>query len=167
MSWSPSFQFRSSLLHFVHNSLLLIPIGSLLGSNDPNTIPDLTGFNVLVLMECSMFLLGLHSALDLATFMFPPDSVISGYISCDFLDICFMFYLSLLPYVSLACTMFHPFTFSDSTVTLNPILLSSLSLLRSCTCIPLQRIHSLVYISHVLVTIDLRTNITCSLLISL
>ena len=43
---------------------------------------------------------------------------------------------------------------------LDPILLSSLRLLRSRTRIPLRRIRSLVYIFRVLVLYYLRTNIT-------
>ena len=38
---------------------------------------------------------------------------------------------------------------------------TSLILLRSCSHIPLRRIHSLVYISPVLVATNLRTNIIC------
>ena len=83
--------------------------------------------------------------------MFPPDSVISGYVSRDFIDICFMFYLSLLPYVSLACTMSSLSLSRTPQFPLDPILLSSLRLLRSRTCIPLRCIRSLVYIFRVLV----------------
>ena len=108
-----------------------------------------------------MFPFGLHFCLDLAMFMFPSDSVISGYVSHDFVDICFMFYLSLLPYVSLARTMFHLSLSWTPQFPLDPILLSSLSLLSSHTHLLLRCIRSLVYISHVLVTVDLRTNIAC------
>ena len=49
---------------------------------------------------------------------------------------------------------------------LDPILLFSLRLLSSCTCLPLRRICSLVYIFRVLVLYYLRTNITYFSLVS-
>ena len=86
-------------------------------------------------------------------FMFPSDSILSSYISHDFLDIYFMFPLRALCFMSsLSRTLQFP---------LNPILLSSLRLLSSHTRLPLQHIRSLVYILCVLVTVDLRANITC------
>ena len=72
----------------------------------------------------------------------------------------FHVYLSLLLYVSLARTMSSP---SPSRTPQFPSTLSyctSLRLLRSRTRLPLRRIRSLVYILRVLVTVDLRTNIT-------
>ena len=95
----------------------------MLGSNDPNTILDPTWIQCSHFCSSLCFRLDSVSVLDLATFYVPLDSILSGYVSHDFLDICFIFYLLLLPYVSLACTMFHLFTFSDSAVTLNPTLL--------------------------------------------
>ena len=109
---------------------------------------------------CSILCFHLDSVVFWTTlhFMFPSDSVISGYVSCDFLDIYFMFSF----HYSLCFSHMHYVTFLDSAVPLNPILLSLLNLLRSCTCILLQCIHLLVYISCVLVATNLRTNITCS-----
>ena len=77
--------------------------------------------------------------------------LLSGYVSCDFIDIYFMFYLSLLPYVSLMRTMS---SFSPSQTPQLPSTLvycTSLIVLRSRSRIPLQHIHSLVYIPPVLV----------------
>ena len=98
-------------------------------------------------------------------FMFPPDSVISSYVSCD-------------PQIYVSCFTFHHFPMFPSCALcfiislsqtlqfpLDPILLSLLNLLRSCTRIPLQCIRSLVYIFCVLVLQNLRTNITYSPLI--
>ena len=82
---------------------------------------------------------------------FSRTPLLSGYVSCDFVDICFMFYLSLLPYVSLARTMS---SFSLSRTPQLPSTLvycTSLIVLRSHSRIPLQRIRSLVYIPPVLV----------------
>ena len=82
---------------------------------------------------------------------FSRTPLLSGYVSRDFVDICFMFYLSLLPYVSLACTMS---SFSLSRTPQLPSTLvycTSLIVLRSRSRIPLRRIRSLVYIPPVLV----------------
>ena len=52
----------------------------LLGSNDPNTIPDPTRSRCSRSRMCSMFPLGLRCVLDLATFYVSSDSVLSGYV---------------------------------------------------------------------------------------
>ena len=52
----------------------------LLGSNDPNTIPDPTRIRCSRSRMCSMFPLGLRCVLDLATFYVSSDSVLSGYV---------------------------------------------------------------------------------------
>ena len=72
-----------------------------------------------------------------------------------------MFYLSLIPYVSLACTMFHLSLSRTPQLPLTLVYCTLLILLRSRSCVPLWCIRSLVYISPVLVATNLRTNITC------
>ena len=124
----------------------------MLGSNDPNTIPDPNR------IRCSrsriMFYVSTRTPLcfglsyDLC-FSWTP--LLSGYVSRDFVDICFMFYLSLLPYVSLVRTM-SSFSLSQTLqLPLTLVYCTSLIVLRSRSRIPLRRIHSLVYIPPVLI----------------
>ena len=78
-----------------------------------------------------------------------------------------MLYLFTIPYVSPARTMFHYFTFSDSAASPQPYLIilrlyySDLVLVSRSGASA-----SLVYILRVLVTVDLRTNITYFSLVS-
>ena len=138
----------------------------LLGSNDPNTIPGPTR------IRCSRFrIVSYVSArtplcLDLATFYVSSDSVISGYVSRDFVDICFMLHLSLFPMFPSCALCFIISLSRTPQFPLYPILLFSLRLLSSRTRLPLRRIRSLVYILRVLVTVDLRTNIAYFSLVS-
>ena len=53
--------------------------------------PIRPGSNALILYSVLCFHLDSSSVLDLATFYVPSDSVLSGYVSRDFLDICSMF----------------------------------------------------------------------------
>ena len=115
-----TFQMCSLFTHWVWAG----QISGLLGSNDPNTIPDPTRirysrFCILLYVSArTPFLFGLSYVY--VSFGL-RDSPVT--FSRDSLDICFMLYLSPFPYVSLVRTMFHTFTFSDSAVTLDPSLL--------------------------------------------
>ena len=108
----------------------------------------------------------LGNSLEFRVVLEPCERILTGYVSRDFVDICFMFYPSLLPYVSLARTM------SSFSLSWTPQLPSTLVyctlliVLRSRSCIPLRRIRSLVYIFCVLVLYNLRTNITYFSLVS-
>ena len=95
-----------------------------LGSNNPNTIPDPTR------IRCSRFCMLRYVSTR------TPFCVRLRYVLCflrtphfpvtfsrDFVDICFMLYLFTIPYVSPARTMFHYFTFSDSAVSPQPYLI--------------------------------------------
>ena len=98
---------------------------------------------------------------------FPSDSVISGYVSLWLPTICFMFlfHLSLCFPRTHYVSVLHFFGLRSFPSTLSYC--TSLSILRSHSCIPLRRFRSLVYISRVLVATNLRTNITCFSLVSL
>ena len=130
----------------------LLLIGSMLGSNDPNTIPDPT--RIRCSRSRTVFYVSARTPLCFGLsydLCFSRTLLLSGYVSRDFVDICFMFYLSLLPYVSLARTMS---SFSPSRTPQLPsplVYCTSLIVLRSRSRIPLQRIRSLVYIPPVLV----------------
>ena len=115
----------------------------LLGSN---LGPILSFCVVFYVSTRTLFLFGLRYVL-----CFLQTPWLSGYVSYEFVDICFMFYLSLLPYVSLARTMSSLSLSRTPQFPLDPILLSLLSLLSSRTHLPLRCIRSLVYISCVLV----------------
>ena len=139
----------------------------MLGSLDPNTVPDPTQIRCshsrIVFYVSAQTLLCFGLSYDLC---FSRTPLLSGYVSRDFVDICFMFYLSLLPYVSLARTMS---SFSLSWTPQLPLTLvycTSLIVLSSRSRIPLRCICSLVYISPVLVATNLRTNITYFSLVS-
>ena len=100
--------------------------------------------------------------------MFLRTPWLSGYMLSWFLR--YMFHalpFSLFPMFPLRALCFIISLSRTLQFPLDPILLSSLRLLRSRTCIPLRRIHSLVYIFRVLVLYYLRTNITCFSLVSL
>ena len=124
------------------------------------------GSDVLVSVCFTMFPLGLHSVLDLATFMFPSDSVILRLPPSWLRRYMFHVSLSLFPmFPSHAlCLLFHFLGLRSFPSTLPSC--TSLTILRSHTHLPLWRICSLVYILRVLVTIDLRTNITYFSLVS-
>ena len=124
----------------------------LLGSNDPNTIPDPT--RIRYSCFCMVLYVSVWTPL---LFRLSYVYVSSGLrdspvtFSCDFVDICFMFpfhyslcfprvhYVSFLHFLGLRS---FPSTLFYCTL---------LIVLRSCSHIPLRRIRSLVYIPPVLV----------------
>ena len=134
----------------------------MLGSNDPNTIPDPTRIRcsrvciVSYVSARTPFLFGLSYDLCFSRTPYFPVTF-----SRDFLDICFMLDLSPFPYVSLMRTMFHTFTFSDSAVTLDPSLLyftyrTQIPFSYPAPAHPLVSIYTSCTRSY-----NLRTNITC------
>ena len=108
-----------------------------------------------------MFPLGLRFCLDLAILCFLWTPWFSGYMLSWFLRYMFHVSISLFPMFPSCtlCLLFHFLGLRSFPSTLPYC--TSLTILRSHTHLLLRRIRSLVYILRVLVTVDLRTNITC------